>query len=119
MSNITPSVSALCQDVKSGVDSTMNQYAEKFADTTKDTDKPTTDEKMVRERLEKAETITESFYNLVTDFYEYGWGQSFHFAPLYDEKSFDECIASYEQECGKIIEAKTGMKILVSLYYYI
>ena len=23
-----------------------------------------------------------TYYDLVTDFYEYGWGQSFHFAPL-------------------------------------
>ena len=26
-------------------------------------------------------TITNSYYDLVTDFFEYGWGESFHFAP--------------------------------------
>ena len=25
--------------------------------------------------------MVESFYDLITDFYEYGWGRSFHFDP--------------------------------------
>ena len=113
MSSITPSVSSLCQDVKSGVDSTIDQYTEKYDDT-QEAKKPATSEKSLKERIRKAETVTESFYNLVTDFYEYGWGQSFHFAPLYDEKSFEECIADYEKQCADMIKAKPGMKILVS-----
>lgn len=60
----------------------------------------------------QAQSMTETFYNLVTDFYEYGYGRSFHFAPLYDEKSFQECISSYEEGVGKMIGAKPGMKIL-------
>ena len=110
MSSIAPGVSSLCQDVKSEVDSTINEYSEKF-----DTDNPEADKKLAQQRVQKAQTVTESFYNLVTDFYEYGWGQSFHFTPIYDEKSFDECIASYEHECARMIKAKPGMKILVSL----
>ena len=115
MSSITPSVSSLCQDVKSGVDSTIDQYTQKYDDA-QGTEQPTADDNSVKERIQKAETVTEGFYNLVTDFYEYGWGQSFHFAPLYDEKSFEECIAAYEQKCGEMIKAKPGMKILVSYY---
>ena len=26
--------------------------------------------------------LVDTFYNLVTDIYEWGWGQSFHFSPL-------------------------------------
>lgn len=26
--------------------------------------------------------LVDTFYNLVTDVYEWGWGQSFHFSPL-------------------------------------
>ena len=28
------------------------------------------------------------YYDLVTDFYEYGWGRSFHFAPRVPGESF-------------------------------
>lgn len=126
-----PSVSALCKEMKSDVGQTMHQYNEKFADSQpascawpgrygdevqvtstdrKDVDK----EKVVNERFQQAEKVTATFYNLVTDFYEYGWGQSFHFAPIYDGKSYAQCIADYERECGKMLGAKPGMKILVS-----
>lgn len=36
------------------------------------------------------------FYNLVTDFYEYGWGQSFHFAPRKKGETFNESILRSE-----------------------
>lgn len=39
---------------------------------------------------------TEVFYNLVTEFYEYGWGRSFHFAPRYKDEQFDASITRYE-----------------------
>lgn len=40
-------------------------------------------EKDVENRRHQAQNMTNAFYDLVTDFYEYGWGQSFHFAKLY------------------------------------
>ena len=36
--------------------------------------------------------MVSSFYDLVTDFYEYGWGQSFHFAPRFKGEQFMESI---------------------------
>ena len=36
--------------------------------------------------------MVSSFYDLVTDFYEYGWGQSFHFAPRFTHETFTESI---------------------------
>ena len=30
---------------------------------------------------EKVPDFVDTFYNLVTDIYEWGWGQSFHFSP--------------------------------------
>lgn len=35
----------------------------------------------IQERRDKYQTMITNFYDLVTDFYEYGWGQSFHFGP--------------------------------------
>ncbi len=32
------------------------------------------------ERKANYEEVVNSYYDLATDFYEYGWGQSFHFA---------------------------------------
>eukprot|EP00122_Pirum_gemmata_P021185 Pgem_evm1s19757 len=47
-------------------------------------------------RREKYTETTATFYNLITDFYEYGWGRSFHFAPRYKEENFKEAITRYE-----------------------
>lgn len=35
----------------------------------------------VIKRQQKYMSMVNSFYNMVTDIYEFGWGQSFHFAP--------------------------------------
>eukprot|EP01134_Creolimax_fragrantissima_P002587 CFRG2587T1 len=43
---------------------------------------------------------TSTFYNLITDFYEYGWGKSFHFAPRYHGETFAEAITRYEHFFG-------------------
>lgn len=45
-----------------------------------------------------------SFYNLVTDFYEYGWGQSFHFAPRRKNEYFRESIRRAEYVLASRIE---------------
>ncbi|KAF5218206.1 hypothetical protein ECC02_008855 [Trypanosoma cruzi] len=46
----------------------------------------------------KAETTTmvNEYYDIVTDFYEYGWGQCFHFAPRYLGESLLESLARHE-----------------------
>ena len=95
------------------VDQSIDKYSAKFSDT-QETRSPMDKQEVAKDRVENAQTMTETFYNLVTDFYEYGYGQSFHFTPLYDGKSLEECIADYEREAGKMIGAKPGMKIIVS-----
>ena len=40
--------------------------------------------------------VVNTYYDLVTDFYEYGWGQSFHFAPRARGESFRESILRHE-----------------------
>lgn len=56
--------------------------------------------------------ITDMFYNLVTDFYEYGWGDSFHFAPRYRGESFSESIARHEYFLAKKLNMNPGEKVL-------
>jgi sterol 24-C-methyltransferase len=38
------------------------------------------------------------YYDLVTDFYEYGWGESFHFAPRFSGESFAASLARLEHK---------------------
>ena len=66
-----------------------------------------------KSRREKTNDIVQSFYTLVTDFYEYGYGPSFHFAPVPDGKTFEECIRDYEHDIARTLNARPGMKILV------
>ena len=56
--------------------------------------------------------MVQAFYDLITDFYEYGWGQSFHFAPGKEGASFEEALAGHQYYLGKAIGLKPGMKVL-------
>ncbi|MDB5403563.1 MAG: sterol 24-C-methyltransferase [Acetobacteraceae bacterium] len=42
-------------------------------------------------------TMVNAYFDLATDFYEFGWGQSFHFAPRARGETFRESILRYEQ----------------------
>ena len=47
-------------------------------------------------RKDEATSLVNEYYDLVTDFYEFGWGQSFHFAPRYLGETFYESLIRYE-----------------------
>jgi sterol 24-C-methyltransferase len=52
------------------------------------------------------------YYDLVTDFYELSWGQSFHFAPRQKGESFQASLARHEIFLAQILGLKAGMKVL-------
>ncbi|KAI9316373.1 S-adenosyl-L-methionine-dependent methyltransferase [Dichotomocladium elegans] len=66
----------------------------------------------VSNRREHAQVMTNAFYDLVTDFYEYGWGQSFHFAKLYKGDTFEENIKRHEAFLALKLGLKKGEKVL-------
>lgn len=66
----------------------------------------------VEGRKAEATTMVNEYYDLVTDFYEYGWGQAFHFAPRYQGESFYEAIARHEYFLALQAGFKPGQKIL-------
>jgi sterol 24-C-methyltransferase len=72
------------------------------------------DEKKGGEGKRKGEytTMVNSFYDLVTDFYEYGWGQSFHFAPRHRFESFEQSLSRHEMYLAHMINLKEGMTCL-------
>ena len=60
---------------------------------------------------EYASTVT-TFYELITDFYEFGWGRSFHFAPAKQGSSFEEALAAHQHYLGEAMGLEPGMKVL-------
>ncbi|CAF1303204.1 unnamed protein product, partial [Rotaria sp. Silwood1] len=49
---------------------------------------------------------------LVTDFYEYGWGQSFHFANRFHDETLAESIQRHESYLALKMNLKAGDKVL-------
>ena len=57
------------------------------------------------------EKVTNLYYDLVTDFYEYGWGRCFHFAPRVPGESFKASLARHEHYLAHILGLKPGMVV--------
>eukprot|EP00798_Chlamydomonas_sp_ICE-L_P031104 gene31104-6235_t len=53
--------------------------------------------------------LVDVFYSLVTDLYEWGWGQSFHFSPKLPCKSWRESEAAHEARIAAALGLKPGM----------
>lgn len=53
--------------------------------------------------------FTDLYYDLVTDFYEYGWGRSFHFAPRVPGESFKASLARHEHYLAHKLGLGPGM----------
>jgi len=70
-------------------------------------------EEKVECRRESAKEMTSTYYDLMTDFYQYGWGDSFHFCAVYRGKSFRQCLLDHEHYLSDKMDLKAGMKVLV------
>ncbi|OAA74327.1 Sterol methyltransferase [Akanthomyces lecanii RCEF 1005] len=55
---------------------------------------------------------TADYYNLVTDIYEYAWGQSFHFCRFAYGETFRQAIARHEHYLAHSINIQKGMRVL-------
>lgn len=75
--------------------SSVNDYEGMFDGARGTTGAISTDES-IKERQERYADMVNHFYNLVTDFYEYGWGQSFHFGPRFQNEDFLQSIRRAE-----------------------
>ncbi|KAL1873428.1 hypothetical protein VTK73DRAFT_1019 [Phialemonium thermophilum] len=63
-------------------------------------------------RTKEYATLTRHYYNLATDIYEYGWGQSFHFCRFSVGESFYQAIARHEHYLAAQTGIKAGMRVL-------
>jgi len=71
-----------------------------------------TNEESVDIRKQKYADMVNHFYNLVTDFYEWGWGQSFHFGPRFHNEGFVESIKRAEYYLCSRLGMKRGTRAL-------
>ncbi|KAL7535650.1 hypothetical protein ACHAXR_006642 [Thalassiosira sp. AJA248-18] len=66
----------------------------------------------VHHRAAEYQMMVNSFYDLVTDFYEWGWGQSFHFAPRFIGETFEESILRSEYYLALRANIQPNSKVL-------
>ncbi|KAG7193002.1 Delta(24)-sterol C-methyltransferase [Scheffersomyces spartinae] len=65
-----------------------------------------------KKRLDDYSQLTHHYYNLVTDFYEYGWGSSFHFSRYYKGEAFRQATARHEHYLAHKMNIHEDMKVL-------
>ncbi len=66
----------------------------------------------VQQRKDRYHAVVNHYYNLVTDFYEFGWGRSFHFAPRRRGESFRDSMLRHELFLAERLQMKAGMQVL-------
>lgn len=66
----------------------------------------------VEDRKSNYTTVVNHYYDLATDFYEWGWGESFHFAPRHKRESMKTSLARHEMYLALKLGVKKGMKVL-------
>ncbi len=62
-------------------------------------------------RRKKYSSMVNQYYDLVTSFYEFGWGNSFHFAPAKRGESFRDSLLRHQHFLADRIGLKAGMRV--------
>eukprot|EP01132_Coremiostelium_polycephalum_P004651 gene4651-5810_t len=84
------------------VDNSLNNYKELFKG----------GDESIKARKNNYTSMVNQFYDLATDFYEFGWGQSFHFGARHKYESFEASIARHEMFLAHQLGLFPGMKVL-------
>jgi sterol 24-C-methyltransferase len=66
------------------------------------------------ERTAAYTEVVNDYYDLVTDFYSYGWGDSFHFAPRARGETFQESLRRHEYFLALKMNMHKGQRIVGS-----
>eukprot|EP00122_Pirum_gemmata_P019725 Pgem_evm1s18456 len=90
----TPGLLDLCNNVQNA-DERQTQYMDLHS-------------KEEEERKSSYENIVNSYYDMCTDFYEYGWGQSFHFAPQAKSETFEQALMRHEHILASKLNMQSG-----------
>eukprot|EP00929_Paragymnodinium_shiwhaense_P124423 TRINITY_DN9988_c0_g1_i1.p1 TRINITY_DN9988_c0_g1~~TRINITY_DN9988_c0_g1_i1.p1 ORF type:complete len:419 (-),score=97.18 TRINITY_DN9988_c0_g1_i1:304-1473(-) len=70
------------------------------------------DDATAEERNENYAALVDSYYDLATEFYEWGWGTSFHFADRRRNESFRESILRHEHYLAGRLGVAKGATLL-------
>ena len=70
------------------------------------------DETSLDKRKDQYKTLVSNYYSLSTDFYEYGWGKSFHFANRFRGETLAESIQRHESYLALKMQLKAGDQVL-------
>jgi sterol 24-C-methyltransferase len=92
-------------------DSSIKDYENMFSGA-RDNTGAISSEESIEVRKQKYADMVNHFYNLVTDFYEWGWGQSFHFGPRFQNETFMESLKRAEYHLASRLSLVPGMKVL-------
>ncbi len=96
------SVSLKSRSGKSGAGSTVSEYEQRFKTAKRSGSEDSKDD---------CSRIVNLYYDLVTDFYEFGWGRSFHFAPRFAGESFKASLARHEHYLALKLGLGPGMVV--------
>ncbi len=63
------------------------------------------------DRIREQPALVSRYYDIVTPFYEYGWGSSFHFAPRRPGEKLKDALLRQEEGIGAILRLEAGMAV--------
>lgn len=55
--------------------------------------------------------LVSRYYDVVTPFYEYGWGDSFHFSPRRPGERLPDAHRRHEEGIARLLELRSGMRV--------
>lgn len=82
-------------DADARVSSTLRSYLRFYRGGQAGADSQTEQQAHAERHRDYAQMVNQ-YYDLATDFYERGWGQSFHFAPRFEGEAFAASLARHE-----------------------
>jgi len=65
-----------------------------------------------KKRESNYQELVQHYYNLATDFYEYGWGESFHFGTRFVGEDFQESLRRMEYFLASRLELDDSKRVL-------
>lgn len=70
-----------------------------------------TSEESAAARKSNYADMVNKYYDLATSFYEYGWGESFHFAHRLTGESVDQSLKRHEHYLAMKLKLSGGQKV--------
>ncbi len=63
-------------------------------------------------RQDQYESLVNHYYDLSTDFYEFGWGKSFHFAPRKRGEALKDAILRHQRFLSEKLSLRSGLEAI-------